>query len=96
MDSGVQLVEYRRIALNDIPAEIMDVIQFRRIDEHVETLSAIFFQQVKKFRGGAAVKVPCQFQVQAVARAVSKDFEIVGHGYLRQTIKIIHYEITKA
>jgi len=46
MDPGVQLVEYRRIALDDVLTEIVDVIQFRRVDEHVEAVAAVFFQQV--------------------------------------------------
>jgi len=42
LDPGIQLVEYARIAFDDIPAEIMDLIQFRGVDEYVETTAAVF------------------------------------------------------
>lgn len=46
MDAGIQLVEYRRIAFDDIPAEAVDVIQFRCVDEYIEAVAAVFFQHV--------------------------------------------------
>jgi len=51
MDPGIQLVEYARIALDNIHAEIVDVIQFRCIDKYVEAVAAVFFQEVQEFRG---------------------------------------------
>jgi len=38
----IQFVEYARIALDHVPAEIMDLIQFRGVDEYVEATAAVF------------------------------------------------------
>ena len=76
----IQFVEYASIALDHVPAEIMDLIQFRGVDEYVETTAAVLSQQVQKFQGRTAIEITGQLQVQAVTFAVLKDSEIVGHG----------------
>ena len=95
MDPGFQLVEYACIALDNIHAEIVDMIQFRRIDKYVEAAVAVFFQEVQEFRGWTAVEVTRQFQVQAVARAVLENSEIVGHGVPPFEKRNNDYESTK-
>jgi len=80
MDPGIEVVQYRGIALDDILPEKMDVIQFRGIDKYIETVGAVFFQQVQEFSGRTSIEIPVQFQVQTFAGAVFKNFEITRHG----------------
>ena len=79
-DPGIEVVQYRGIALDDIFPEKMDVIQLRGIDKYIETVVAVFFQQVQEFSGRTSIKIPVQFQVQTFAGAVFKNFEITRHG----------------
>ena len=95
MDPGIQLVEYARIALDNIHAKIMDMIQFRRIDKYVEAAIAVLFQEVQEFRGWTAVKITSQLQVQTVTRTVLEDSEIIGHDTPPYKWEDIHHEITK-
>lgn len=68
------------MALDHILAKMVDLIQFRCVDNHVEAGVAAFFQEVQKLQGRTAVEITGQFKMQAVTLAVLEDSEIICHG----------------
>ena len=43
MDAGVEFIDFGRVALNDIFAKTMDMVQIRGVDKHIEVVVTVLF-----------------------------------------------------